>query len=513
VIAGNGYDPTALKSSVSKDLDAPLILQQAGLLLVQQGKLAEAANALRLSAVIGNLQDARLLTGVSRPLWYYNGASSPANAVLAAADASRQAGQGVGGLATLRYKQAFGLDPALAPAWNNLGVMYAQQGRSDLASSYMALSGKVSPNYTWGQHNLAALEYSQGPGNFARAEAAQGAAIKSAGPQSLQWGYNLRPDERGPLPGPSGSAPDLLSRLPAVLILLLLLAHTLVGRDRRERNGLVPTRGVIGRIARPIDSFARQSLPGLVQPGSSAGALATAIGIPAIVGTLALAWAAGHGSLQVALAFLPAALIVSLLAFGANELVQYLAARQSGSATTHHIWPTGVLLGILSIPFNFVYGWQAVTRVQAAGGSPDGAGGGAIGRHVRTGEDLELAYETQAEAAADQDGAAVTARTAGVLRPVEPAGRLLGLSWAGRILFQGLAANLALGLIFGLAYWLTGWPSLRLGMFASMLVLAFTSVSEPPADGWTLYRRNARLWLIIFVIAALGVTLLATGAI
>ena len=46
-----------------------------------------------------------------------------------------------------------------------------------------------------------------------------------------------------------------------------------------------------------------------------------------------------------------------------------------------------------------------------------------------------------------------------------------------------------------------------------MLVLAFTSVSEPPADGWTLYRRNAALWLLIFVIAALALTLLATGAI
>jgi hypothetical protein len=250
-------------------------------------------------------------------------------------------------------------------------------------------------------------------------------------------------------------------------------------------------------------------MPVLVQPGSSAGALAMAIGIPTVVGTLALAWAAAHGSLQVALAFLPVALIVSLLAFGANELGQYLAARRSGTGTIHHIWPTGVLLGILSIPFNFVYGWQAVTRVQPAGGSP--AGGDGASRHIRSGEDLELAYETQAEAAADQDGAVVTTRTPGALRPVEPTGRFLGLSWVGRILFQGLAANLVVGLIFGLAYWLTGWPSLRLGMYASMLVLAFTSVSEPPADGWTLYRRNARLWLLIFVIAALAVTLLAAG--
>src|SRR5439155_8405304 len=182
------------------------------------------------------------------------------------------------------------------------------------------------------------------------AEAAQGAAIQAAGPQSLQWGYNLRFDERGALPAPSGPAPDLLWRLPAALILLLLLAHTLVRRDRQDRAGLVPTRGLIGRIARPIDSAARRAMPWLAQPESGTRALVIAIGVPSLVGMVALAWTAGHGSVGVALAFLPVALLVSLVAFGANELVQYLAARRSGVATAHHLWPTGLLLGVLSIP-------------------------------------------------------------------------------------------------------------------------------------------------------------------
>ncbi len=42
---------------------------------------------------------------------------------------------------------------------------------------------------------------------------------------------------------------------------------------------------------------------------------------------------------------------------------------------------------------------------------------------------------------------------------------------------------------------------------------AFTSVSEPPADGWTLYRRNAPLWLAVFVLASSVATLLALGLI
>jgi hypothetical protein len=76
-----------------------------------------------------------------------------------------------------------------------------------------------------------------------------------------------------------------------------------------------------------------------------------------------------------------------------------------------------------------------------------------------------------------------------------------------------MVANLALGVVFGLVYWLTGWPSMRLGLFATMLVLAFTSVSEPPADGWTLYRRNAPLWLAVFVVSSTVAVLLALSAI
>jgi hypothetical protein len=87
------------------------------------------------------------------------------------------------------------------------------------------------------------------------------------------------------------------------------------------------------------------------------------------------------------------------------------------------------------------------------------------------------------------------------------------LSPAGRIMLAGMVANIVLGAIFALVYWYTGWPSMRLGLFATALVLAFTSVSEPPADGWTLYRRNAPLWLAVFLLAAATATLLAVGLI
>lgn len=511
-LKANGYDPLAPPTSVANDPDAPPILYQGSLLLKQAGKPKEAANALRVASVADNLQDARKLLGVGRPLWVGNGTQVPAQNMLAAADAARSNPAGVGiGIEAMRYKLAYGLNPALAPAWNNLGVRYAELGNRDRAQFYLNAASTVSRGYAWGQHNLAALAYRGGLGNFFTAEAAQGAAVKGIGPESLRWGYNLRYDERGPVPSPAAPPSDFLSRLPALVILALLLAHTLIGRDRQAgRDGVVPARGILGGVGALIDSMFRGAAPALVRARPGMGALLLSVALPALVGMVALAWGASQGYLEVALVFLPAALLAALLALLVNEVAQRVAARSIGGATLHHTRPMGVLLGLLSIPFGFLYGWGAVTRVQPAtgGDSIDRSGS----RRLRSAEELDLDYEAQVEAAADTPpGAAEGVAPASAIVPT--AGGWLGLSPAARILFAGLAANLALALLFGLGYWLTGWPSLRLMLFAQVLVLAFTSVSEPPADGWALYRRNAPLWLALFVMAAVLVTLLAVGLI
>ncbi|MDQ3929478.1 MAG: hypothetical protein M3328_10065, partial [Chloroflexota bacterium] len=266
----------------------------------------------------------------------------------------------------------------------------------------------------------------------------------------------------------------------------------------------VGTRGLLGTAASYVDAQVKTLVPGLLQPRSGVRGVLMAIAIPSIIGMVGLAWGASRGSLGALLVFLPVALIISIIAFGANELAQYLAAKRAHGVTLHHNWPLGVLLGILSIPLGFVYGLQAVTGVRPATTERESEAPGlsrrVVGRRTRTAEELDLAYEAQVEAGMVE---ASNLTVAG-------AGRL-GLSPAARIFFAGLAANLALGALFGLVYWLTGWPSVRLALFASMLVLAFTSVSEPPADGWAIYRRNAPLWLGIFVVAATVVTLLAVG--
>jgi tetratricopeptide (TPR) repeat protein len=510
VLKQGGYDPASISPKVSGDSDAPDILYAGALLLQKAGQQKEAINAFRVSAVLRNLHDAEDFLGVGRPLWMGNGTSVPAQALLQAGDAARQDPNVDPGMVVMRYKQAYGLDSALAPAWNNLGVWYSEKGNSAAARSYLELSGLASPNYALGNHNLATEAYQSGIGSFFTAEQAQGEAIKASGPQTLGWGYNLRYDERGPLPSPSSPPSDFVSKLGALVILLLLLAHTLVGRDRMtNRMGLIPTRGVIGRLAAIIDARVKSAVPWLLTPGSDNRSLLIVTAIPAVVGMFALAWGAGHGSWAVALLYLPVGLIVSGIAFAANELAQRAAARAHNASTLHHLWPVGVLLGIVSIPFGFVYGWQNVTRLQT--NEPAQVETGRAGsRRGRTVEEVELARESLAEAAADSNEL-VTTPVSGTLG-ANTVGRL-GLSPAARIIFAGAVANLLLGLLFALLYWLTGWPSLRLGLFASMLVLAFTSVSEPPADGWTLYRRNAPLWLALFIFASTVATLLALGLI
>ncbi len=535
VLKANGYDPASPPPSVATDPDAPDILYQGALLLQAAGRKGEAANAIRVAAVVQNLQNARVLSGVGRPLWNANGTIVPSVGQLEAADSIRAAGLDRG-LAVIRYKAAYGLDPALAAAWNNLGVLYARTGDALRGQFYLSAAGKISPDYALGLHNLASFAYTQGWGDFFTGEQAQGEAVKAYGPQVLVWPYELRYDLRGPIPYPTapvagGGTWGVVARLSAIVILALLLLHTVVGYDRHTSGqaGLVPTRGLPGRLALRLDRWLRAANPSLVQARSGIGAVIGVIAVPVVVGMLALAWGMGNGSVSVAAVFLPVALLACLLAFGANELVQYLAARRRRGQTLHHNWSLGVLLGVLGIPLGFAYGWQVVTRIRPATAAGDGAGsvdnddddmgsgvavaGGHLplsgGRRTRTVEELDLAQEARIEALADEGGSGSTEPE--LTGPIAPpsAGGAPGLSPAARIMFAGLAANLLIGLVFGVVYWLTGWPSARLALFASMLVLAFTSVSEPPADGWTLYRRNAPLWLALFLFAATMVTLLA----
>jgi hypothetical protein len=251
-----------------------------------------------------------------------------------------------------------------------------------------------------------------------------------------------------------------------------------------------------------LDTRFKDAVPAVTAARPGPGGALVAIAIPALLGTLALAWHVGRGWIDVALVFLPVALVSAVIALAANELAQWVVARRNEGVTLHHTSLVGILLGLVSIPFGFMYGWGATTRVQPASAAADGKTGKATAAR-RSIHDSDLSYEAQVEAAADE----------GTLTEARGGGSSLGLSRAATIMLAGLTANLALGLVFGLAYLLTGWPSLRLALLANMLVLTFTAVSEPPADGWTLYRRNPALWLALFVFGAVVSVLLVAGVV
>ena len=268
VLAAAGYDPASIKTDITNDHDAADILSQGAVLLENAGRQKEAANAYRVSTTLRNLHDAEDFSGVGRTLWVNNGTPLPASLALHTGDAIRKAGGSDLSQAVYRYKQSYQLDPALAPAWNNLGVLYSQMG-NPASTAYLKLSSAASPTYVLGNHNLAVAAYQSGIGNFFTAEDAQGAAIKAYGPASLRWGNSLSYDDRGPLPSPTGPPADFFLRVGGLVILVLLLLHTLVGKDRlTNRMGLVPTKGLIGRLAATVDARVKAAVPGIAEPQS-----------------------------------------------------------------------------------------------------------------------------------------------------------------------------------------------------------------------------------------------------
>jgi tetratricopeptide (TPR) repeat protein len=390
-------------------------------------------------------------------------------------------------LAQVRYRQVLAVEPAAADAWTNIGIAYDRLGKSELARNAFEHAAAVAPANALAAHNAGVTRYSAFdlPGGEA--------AFAAGGPAARAGGYSLLPATgTGAVPSalPTG---DFLVRVPALIALLLLLLHTLIPRLATDPDTAIertPQPGVLGRIAALLpDPLARLAGP-------------ISVGIAIVVAGAAWAWAAAANNPLVWVILLVTGLLAALVAIGGQEGAQALAARleRNRGTTTHRLSPLGLVLAIITAPFGLVYGWQIVTRATAAGGSPT---------------DLDEPVPTPAVPAAARGSRPAAPATAPL-----PAfgGRPMLVGWGAmgpqtRVALAGLLANVVLALIcFGL-YKLAGWPTLRLLLLANVAVLAFTAVSEAPAEGWYVWRRAPLLWLALFIGAAAALTLLALGVV
>jgi Flp pilus assembly protein TadD len=393
--------------------------------------------------------------------------------------------RGAYALAQARYRQVLAVEPATTDAWTNVGIAYDREGKSDLARNAFEHAAALAPQNTLAAHNAGVVRYTAFdlPGGEA--------AFAAGGPAARAGGFSLIPASgTGTQPSliPAG---DFLVRVPALVALLLLLLHTLIPRSATETDAApsrTPYPGVLGRLAARLPDLGSR----LATPIS--------LGIASLVAGAAWAWAAAANNPLVWLALLVTGLLAALIAIGGQEGAQALAARleRHRGTTTHQLSPLGLLLAVLTAPFGLVYGWQIVTRATAAGNTPS---------------DLDDAPVPAPAARASRGGAAPAATAAPAF-----GGRPMLVGWGAmgpqtRVALAGLLANVVLALLaFGL-YRLFGWPTLRLILLANVAVLAFTAVSEPPAEGWYVWRRAPLLWLALFIGAAAALTLLALGVV
>ncbi len=482
---GSLADPAQAADSATAGFYATLAQQ-----LDAAGRLPDAGPLYRAAAA---WEQAAWLSG---PISTLAPAGVPAPVTYRAQEASYLLRTGDNRMAIARYQQILALEPAAVGAWTNIGVAYARLGDPVRAQRGFEVAARLAPQNAQAQHNLGVQDYRQW--NLPGAEAALGAANRAGRSANQAWGYDLVPAGAGlQLPAAPPGA-DFAVRLAALVALLLLLLHTLIPRrpqeDTAERRAAQT--GLLGRLAAYLPTL-RLSTP-------------LALALALAVAGVAWAWAGSGNNPQVAVLLLVSGLVAAILAVGGQELAQAVVAGREArrGRTTVQVAPLGLLLAVLTAPLGLVYGWQIVTRAGAADGAPGDAPAAGV-------DPVPPADPPRARSAAGQP-----ARGGGSSRPVTPTTpglRPLLIGWGAmgpqaRVALAGLLANVVLALLCLAGYLLLGWPVWRLALLANLAVLAFTAVSEPPAEGWHVWRRAPLLWLVLFIGASAALTVFALGA-
>ncbi|HET9851724.1 MAG TPA: hypothetical protein VFP56_04370 [Candidatus Limnocylindrales bacterium] len=354
-------------------------------------------------------------------------------------------------------KAAVALDPALYPAFNDLGVLLARSGDDAGARSAFEAAVAASPAYDLASWNLGILALRDLPGGIVEGQRRLAAAIR-ADPSLRTAPLDFRTDERtytfrfeAPLPQSEGLPLGRTYSLGAVVLAgvtsiaaLAQLQATLVGHGLETAAD--SARGWLERQGRRARWRARQRSMRRRVPRTLRGWLPW-LGIVVVL-ALASGWQAAQASPAAAGAAITLALFAGVIALVAHGIGHWIGARSVGGRVIPAAWTPGAIVALLFVP------------VQAASG-PFFA------------ERLRM-----------------------------PAG---GHAGAWRFHLAGPLANLIVGVAAYLLFLAAPAPVFRLLAQVQLAAIAYTLLPVQPLDGWAIKREHPRLLVVLgFGVVAAG---------
>ncbi len=391
-------------------------------------------------------------------------ASDPGNAVYRMNEgwASRLLGKSDEARAAL--ERAVELDPTLYPAFNDLGILLAQDGDAGGARVAFSAALGADPTYELARWNLGILALREGPAGILEGQRHLAEAIR-LDPDLRRSALDFRADEatytfgfEAPLAAPAGAPPGQTYSVGAVVLAasasaaaLGQLVSTMFGHGVQTAIG--GTQSFLARVGRHrrwrVQQRAfRRRLPAGLRGWVAWGGVLLLLGIVTAVQAAQAAPAVTGSAIVLAVG-------ATLLALVAHETGHLLAARLLGGRLIPAAWGPGAVVSLLFLPVQAATGPFLAERFRPRG-SGDGKG-------------------------------------------------------AWRFHLAGPAANAVVAVVAYLLFLAEPAPALRMIAQIQLAAIGYTLLPVRPLDGWALKRERPRLLLAIGFAVLAAATAFALG--